>query len=173
MHGADFTYHPITVINIPIHVRAALHAAEFVKIAKDAKKGLLPSHLLFSDIWDHFTAQFCCKPFFFPFFFFPRLGCVTQWFFYKCNYRGRGGWGEELRKKVDKFFQLSWSHNWFCQITKMLEMLPLYLKLLREIVSVSKINLGLETWVVCHVRHISCSSSLLFERRSESTLAIC
>lgn len=142
------------------------------KLQRMPRKGcFLPiSYSVISEIISQ--PNFVASPFF-SFFFFPTWNVLHDGSFINVITGGGGGWGEELRKKVDKFFQLSWSHNWFCQFTKMLEMLPLYLKLLWEIVSVSKISLGLETWVVCHVRHISCSSSLLFERRSESTLAIC
>lgn len=47
-----------------------------------------------------------------------------------------------LKKEI---FQLPWSNNWFYKFTKMLKTLPLYLKLLWEIVSISKISLGWET----------------------------
>lgn len=51
MNSADFMYK----INVLI-VHRALHTGEFVRIEKDAKEGVFAAHLLFSDIWDSFTA---------------------------------------------------------------------------------------------------------------------
>lgn len=108
--------------------------------------------------------QFCCEVSFFTW------KVLNNYFLYNCNYF----WGQKSKRKMkNEIFQYPWRNNWFYQFTKMLKPLPLYLKLLWEIVSISKISLRWESQVACNLKHNSCSPSLLFKGRSESTLAVC
>lgn len=168
MNSADFMYK----INMLI-VHRALHTGEFVRIAKDAKEGVFAAHLLFSDIWDSFTALILLWEFYSFIYLFITWEVLNNCSFRTVIILAFGGKSRKKKKVENKIFHLSWSSNWFCQFTKMLKILPFYLKLLWEMVSVSKISLERESQVVCNLRHISCSPSLLLEGRSQSTLTVC